>query len=196
MFVQRKARFIEVRNNQVYEAAVLLYLINKHFNIEMIIPQKKAVVYEQFFLVERIWSGEDKVDVRKFVNKRCDERIEFEISEGVSFKTARRRRNTNVFTETINMFVDFLREMGYFVETKVCGGKRVQFKEEYITAIFYGNDLIFGFDEIKRIGKELVGLYQEKTENAKVMVFEKNEFNLEKTDSIEGNHQTVTRKQQ
>ncbi|ELP89679.1 hypothetical protein EIN_452790 [Entamoeba invadens IP1] len=178
-FPQRQMRFIEVRNNQVYESMVLLFLINNHYNISLRFPNKRATVFEQFMTIEKMWNDNEDIDVGRHIRERCIQRVSLDIANGVSGKTAERRKNTNVFIETLQFLVDLVRELGFFVQTEECGGKRGTLKEEYITAIYWQNQIVFDRKLIEKLGKEIVQFIGENDGKKKLIVLPKNMLILE-----------------
>ncbi|ELP87962.1 hypothetical protein EIN_418110 [Entamoeba invadens IP1] len=167
---ERKARFIEVRNNQVYESMVLIALINKKYNISLSLPNKRAVVFEQFFRIDTVWNNCECVSVKNFVRERCEEREKYEVDCGVKQKTASRRKNSNIFVETIHLLVDLVREIGFFVETRECGGKKCGFKEEYITAIYWAGRQIFDKKQMWVSGKGVLDIVKKSLADQKKIV--------------------------
>ncbi|ELP83771.1 hypothetical protein EIN_470050 [Entamoeba invadens IP1] len=176
MPVTRQPRFIEVRNNQVYEQMVLLWIINKRFSISLKCPNKKATVFEQFLTVEYIWDTFDEIEVKKVVYERCSLRYQQDLNCGISQKTAKRRKNNNYTIECLQLLVDIVRELGFFVETEQCGGKKVNFKEEYIKYIYYDGVLLFNSNSIQIFGKTIIDTLNCKYTNLRSIVLEKDVF--------------------
>ncbi|ELP92687.1 hypothetical protein EIN_370390 [Entamoeba invadens IP1] len=153
--LNKTPRFIEVRNFQVYEGMVLLSLINTRFNITLRIPNKRANVYEQILMVDSVWNKSMRIDVKSYIKQRCDERMKIEVKSGLSPKTALRRRHNNTIIETLVFLIDLVLEMGYFVETTECGGKKGTLKEEYIRTIFKNNSVVFNEKSLCFYGKRI-----------------------------------------
>ncbi|ELP84351.1 hypothetical protein EIN_278410 [Entamoeba invadens IP1] len=152
-------RFIELRNIQAYELMILLSILNKTFNITLNVPSKKAVVFQQFLSVETLWNKKEYLNVNYIVKERCEKRMKKEVQEGVSQKTALRRKHANMIVEMLQLLIDFVRELGYFVETKTFGGKKGTLKEEKIIGIYIENKLICNEKEIKKKGKIIMKKY-------------------------------------
>ncbi|ELP92644.1 hypothetical protein EIN_369660 [Entamoeba invadens IP1] len=143
--------FQETRNYQVYEQAVFVGLINRHFSISFISPRKKSIVAKQFLTVKAFWARNDVIEFNRFIQRRVKEIREYAIRHGTPEKTAIRRGENNKIVESLHFMLDFLRELGYKSETTTIGGKNGNARTEMIDSISFDNKR-HDKKEIERMG--------------------------------------------
>ncbi|GAB1221536.1 hypothetical protein ENUP19_0082G0065 [Entamoeba nuttalli] len=149
----KPAYFKDVRNYKVYEQSIFLALLNQYFDITLRLPIKQAKVFEQILVIDSISREEDYVDVVCFIDKRCSERYNFDLTHGVSKKTCQRRFETNKLTESLHFLSDVIAEFGYVLERRNTKGKKGTLKCDLIDKIFLNDKLLFNKDDIIKKGK-------------------------------------------
>ena len=169
--------FLKLRSCQVYQQCVLLGLLNRHFEITIHIPSKRSIVTRQFFKVHEIRNGSDCIKVDEYVEQRCKEKYEKDISNGVSEKTARRRLDTNKITEQIHLYIDILTDLGYVFHSKYTSGKKGAQIVESVQQITTPNEIITQI-QIPLIGAKANDYFTEQLFTQKRSIFAKNDLGL------------------
>ena len=149
----KEYNFKAVRNNQVYQQAIFIWLLNSHFDITIKTPLKKANVFEQILRVDKIKSESDEIFMNEVVERRIKTIFVHDIKNGVSEKTGIRRTENNRITEGLHLMIDILREMGYFFNSKIGNGKKGTVKTETVEAVFLSNKVIITRNDIQAKGK-------------------------------------------
>ncbi|KAL7721953.1 TATA-binding protein-associated phosphoprotein [Entamoeba marina] len=150
-----KEKFKRWKDYQSLQEAVL-GLLNKHCDIVYRNPFKKTVVTVQFISVDKlIFTENDVVDVIGFIQQRCKERMECDIQNGVSQKTAMRRYDNNKFSETLHLLCDLLIELGFQFQTTKTPAKDYQQTHETVVDIYNNDGFLFGKVDIMNKGKRI-----------------------------------------
>ena len=172
---QNNEAFQKLRSSQVFQQAVLLGLLNQYFEIKLQIPTKRSVVTRQFFKIDEIHTAVDVIKVEEFVEQRCKEKYDCDISMGISEKTAKRRYETNRVTEQIHFMIDILETFGYVFHSKFTSGKKGAPIVETAVEIVYPNkhDMITE-QMIPIIGSKINDYFAEQIFKKRISVFEKN----------------------
>lgn len=134
---QTKSKFNQWKNYQAVQECILIGLLNPYCDIRIKKPYKKSTVTIPFVVIEKIiFNQHDSINIAEFIEKRCQERMEYELKIGVSPQTALRRYKTNKFTETIHLLMDLLIEKGFFFHTSIPPQKQHCQPHETIHSIF------------------------------------------------------------
>ncbi|ELP88455.1 hypothetical protein EIN_229980 [Entamoeba invadens IP1] len=147
--------FSRLRNSQVYQQAILLALINKHFQVKLLIPIKRSVLTLQLFKIEELTEGNDCIRVEDFVEKRCQEKFSNDVKQGIAEKTAKRRYETNRTTEQLHLLMDVLREFGYKFESRYTSGKKGAQKVETFNTIYLNDVVVVSQQQIVDLGTNI-----------------------------------------
>ena len=151
-----ESKFNQWKNYQSIQECMLIGLLNRYSDIKIKRPFKKATVTIPFVTIEKvIFNKTDIINVVEFLNKRCQERMEYELKIGVSSKTALRRYKTNKFTETNHLLMDLLLDMGYLFNTTIPPHKKNLQAHETIQAIFDRSGRCYRREMIVTIGTKI-----------------------------------------
>ena len=111
-------QYTQDRNYLACEQCILIALLNKHCEIRLQRARKRSNTTIPFFTIESIKFAEDDiVYLNSYIENRCKQIFEYDISNGVTQKTAKRRYKTNRNYEVIHALIDFLRIQGEYIET-------------------------------------------------------------------------------
>ena len=139
----QSAFHVENRNYQVLQQSFLICLLNQYCEIHLTKQKKRSHVTLPFFTIEKIiFNDDDVVNFNEIIEKRCTEIKSFDISKGVSLKTASRRYKSNRITEVLHLLMDFIRQHENPFITRTTFGKNGAKQMEIIEkCIVNGNEL-------------------------------------------------------
>lgn len=120
----RKPSFVSTRNYQAAQGAVLIALVNEHFDITLKYPTRKTVVTLPFYYLVRISRGSDIVDVESFIEERIGLIFAQEVANGMDFQTAIRRKETHRIVEQLHYLEDIALNFGVWCETTTLLGRK------------------------------------------------------------------------
>ena len=106
------------RNYQAFQQAILITLLNNYAVITVKKERKRSNVTVPFFTISSVIFNEiDEIDIDQYVQKRCIEIKEYDLTHNINPKTATRRYKTNRVTEVIHTLIDLLRIKDERIET-------------------------------------------------------------------------------
>ncbi|ELP84245.1 hypothetical protein EIN_064800 [Entamoeba invadens IP1] len=154
---KHEINFKTIRNTLVYQQGALVSLLVQHIPLSFKKPFKKAKVFEQLLTLDTIGEGEASINVPLFTEKRCEERFNFEIKNGVLPKTAKRRLESNRLTEPVQLLCDLLREFGYYLEIEKKRGRKDTLKTEHVTSVWKDGACVLNEEQMIEKGKYMNG---------------------------------------
>ncbi|ELP93270.1 hypothetical protein EIN_056450 [Entamoeba invadens IP1] len=147
--------FREIRNYQSEQECVLLALLNQFYAITFTAHKKQTLVTVPFFRILTI-EDKDPIYFKELIERRISERLNSEVAEGSSLKTALRRCENYRVVDTVHTLADMLELKGFDFDVHVSTGKRGTLKAESIFGIRNENDFfLFDQEQISRIGGEV-----------------------------------------
>ena len=176
-----ESKFNQWKNYQSIQECMLIGLLNSYSEIKIKKPFKKAMVTVPFVAIDKIiFNKTDIINVSEFLNKRCQERMNYEIQIGVSSKTALRRYKTNKFSETNHLLMDLLLDLGYLFNTTIPPHKKNLQAHETIQAIFDREGRCYTRQMINLIGSKINAYFAAYFEfNKDPIILEKNHKQIE-----------------
>ncbi|EAL51217.1 hypothetical protein EHI8A_190060 [Entamoeba histolytica HM-1:IMSS-B] len=148
-------KYIETRNYLVHQQAVLIGLLNKYYDINLKKSRKVSGKAEGLIRILSIEEHGDIIDTRELVESFCRRKMEADIMNGISYKTAYRRFTNNKISEAHHFLMDTLQLQGYEYESFYSSGKNNSNRTETFTKIFCDNELLFDKDQIEACGNEI-----------------------------------------
>ncbi|ELP93054.1 hypothetical protein EIN_052690 [Entamoeba invadens IP1] len=150
-----KNQFSKTRNYLAYQQAVFIALINKQFRVIIQRPVKKAIVTHQFLNIRLLQKEKDIIEVDTFVQGRCQQRRNHDITSGVSMSAAKQRVGKNKIIELNLLLLDILNMFGYTFSTEMSEGKNGAMRNEMCKTVFYNGNYLFGKEEISVVGAKI-----------------------------------------
>ena len=174
-----KSDFKLFRNYVIEQQAIFIVLLNKLADIKISRPIKKSTLTQQRIKVEQISFGKEIIPLSNFVDMRCSDRLQLDIDNGVSKKTAKRRQTFNKIMENHHFLCDLLFECGFIFESQFSSGKNNTPKIEIIDKIFANGKLIFTKEKIAEKGSEINTFLVQKLKDDDVLVLKRNNWELQ-----------------
>ncbi|EMS12356.1 hypothetical protein KM1_080610 [Entamoeba histolytica HM-3:IMSS] len=156
--LNRMSTFKTHRDYQVCVQCTLIALLNEQYSFLIQRPVKKGNLSLQLINIRRIELNKDWIDVEAFVNKRCQDRITFDISIGIPSETAKQRVSKNKIFEQIHLLIDLSFVMGYSFRSSFTNGNNHSMIYETVVEIYHNNILILSTQEIESVGNKINAL--------------------------------------
>ena len=166
------------RNYLACEQCILIALLNKHCEIRLQRARKRSNTTIPFFTIESIKFGpNDIVYLNSYIEKRCKQIYEYDISSGVTEKTAKRRYKTNRNNEVIHALIDFLRIKGEQIETVLTRQKLGVIQRETLIGCSLDGNWVCK-SNIYDFGRNINATLQERMDYDFGIVLEQNSFSF------------------
>ncbi|EDR30001.1 hypothetical protein EDI_190600 [Entamoeba dispar SAW760] len=148
--------FREIRNYQSEQESVLLALLNKFYDITFTAHKKQSLVTVPFFRILTLDGPVDSIQFKELIERRITERLNAEVANGSSLKTALRRCENYRIVDSLHILTDILEVLGYNFSTHLSTGKKGTLKAESICGItsLTGN-FLFNQEGISHLGTEV-----------------------------------------
>ncbi|ELP92195.1 hypothetical protein EIN_381720 [Entamoeba invadens IP1] len=147
--------FREIRNYQSEQECVLLALLNQFYGLTFTPHKKQTLVTVPFFRILTI-KDKDTIYFKELIERRINERLNAEVVEGSSLKTALRRCENYRIVDTIHILADMLELKGFDFDVHLSTGKRGTLKAESIFGVRDQTDsFLFDQEQISNLGGEI-----------------------------------------
>ncbi|EKE41577.1 hypothetical protein ENUP19_0085G0018 [Entamoeba nuttalli] len=176
---RHKEKFQAFRNYQTQQQTFLLALLNKNCSITISKPFKTSKVCLQFFKIETLkFSDTDIIQFESFVSQRCKQREKFDMKNGISEKTARRRSESNKRIISLGLMKDILTEHGAVFETERTSGKNGALVIETICSVNIDGKQ-FSKSDIERIAQTIYTLLIRRMRLCSFLILTKNDDEIQ-----------------
>ena len=148
--------FREIRNYQSQQECIYMAMLNKQFDIVFVSHKKPGLITIPFFRILRLVNDRETIGFKELIERRITERLNDEIANGSTTKTANRRCENYRLVDTLHMLNDILEIQGYSFDSHLSTGKKGTLKAESIYGVYdLDGNYIFDQDDIAKIGTQL-----------------------------------------
>ncbi|KAL7718557.1 TATA-binding protein-associated phosphoprotein [Entamoeba marina] len=148
-------KYLDIRNFLVYQQAVFIALLNVNYEFVISKPIKRSLITSQLLKIIQISKGSASINVIDFIETRCNEKFNKDLSLGFNQSTTYRRYTTNKHAEKHHLLIDMLFESGFTFKSTYSSGKNKSTKLETVEEVYYQQKRLLTKEEIITKGKKI-----------------------------------------